>query len=41
MAKALIHLAYRGNSSRFEDTYIVEDAIPYAEAALNALLDGK
>ena len=38
MAKAMIDMAFTGNYSRFEDTCIVEDAIPYAEAALDALL---
>lgn len=39
IAKALIDIALTGNYSRFEDSCVVEDAIPYAEAALNALLE--
>lgn len=39
MAKALIDIALTGHYSRFEDSCIVEDAIPYAKAALNALLE--
>ena len=38
MAKALIDIALTGHYSRFEDSCVVEDAIPYAKAALNALL---
>ena len=41
MAKALIDIALTGHYSRFEDSCVVEDSIPYAEAALNALLEGK
>lgn len=38
IAKALIDIALTGHYSRFEDSCVVEDAIPYAKAALNALL---